>query len=214
MSLRALAKVKNFNDLVMYLNFSPSLGYVEKLVKDCRSAVDLGFGEVTWLHLVPFAGENVPNEVWEATHRQTGGKMRASYALGDIMSPRLTPGCADAVLCFDVVEHFPKVESRALLEFIQSLARRVVVITLPNGFLEELSEDGNPHHLCGWEAAEFRAEGFEVHGIMGLKSLRGGFAKILRKPRLFWWLISKLSEPYVWDRPDKAFGLLAVKKKK
>ena len=214
MSLRALAKVRTFSDVVLFGNLFPSLSYVEKLLKGCDSAVDIGFHGSGWLYLVPFAGQKVRNDVWEATLRQSGGGMHASYTLGDILNPALTPGCVDAALCMDVIEHFPKADSKAVLEFIESLARRIVIIGIPNGFLEELSEDGDPLHLCGWDAAELRAQGFEVHGYMGLKILRGAFAKVWRRPRIFWWLVSKLCEPYVWNHPDRAFSLLAVKKKK
>jgi len=213
MSLRALAKIRTFWDFVVYANFFYALGFVERLLRDCSSAVDIGFGKATWLHLVPFDGVRIQNDVWEATQRQTDYKMRAAYALDEIVNRALPPGCVDAVLCLDVIEHFPKMESQALLTYVASLARRVVVISVPNGFQEQLSEDGDPYHLCGWEAAEFRAQGFEVHGIMGPRALRGTFGRIARKPPLFWWLVSKLAESKVWNHPERAFMLLAVKKK-
>src|ERR1700682_1670065 len=127
MSLRALAKVRTFSDVVLFGNLFPSLSYVEKLLKGCDSAVDIGFHGSGWLYLVPFAGQKVRNDVWEATLRQSGGGMHASYTLGDILNPALTPGCVDAALCMDVIEHFPKADSKAVLEFIESLARRIVI---------------------------------------------------------------------------------------
>jgi len=197
----------------MVANLFPASLYVENLLKDCRSALDIGFGEGGWLRFVPFSGHIVSNETWKATMQRSGGDTPSGLVLDDIIDSTLRPGCADAVLCLDVIEHFPKAESRALIEYLRGLARRVVILGIPNGFLDELWVERDPFHLCGWDAAELRGEGFEVHGFMGLRRLRGPFAKVYRKPRAFWWLVNKLCEPYVWNRPDRAFSLLAFERK-
>ena len=53
--------------------------------------------------------------------------------------------------------------------------------------------------------------GYYVYGINGLKELREGLAKIRFKPRLFWLLISNISQYYTKNHPKKAFHLLCVK---
>jgi len=212
-SLRALAKLRTFDEVIQYVTLFPVVARIEKLMRSYTSAIDLGFADATWLRFSPFEGERIRIESLEAALRLTSEeKVLDSAALSDIRRLALPPGSADAVLCFDVLEHVPKEEGQIVLRLIQTLARRVVVLGVPNGFIEEVSADGNKCHVCGWEAPELRAEGFEVHGFMGLKNLRGDFARISRKPHLFWWLVSKLSEPYVWNRPERAFALFAVKK--
>ncbi len=209
-----MKSLRNRQDLLTYLTLFPAVRYVEKILARCSSLVDAGCGEASWLRFVKFSGNTMGIDGWEPSiwfSRQRG--IHASYVLADLREFDFSRIAPDAILCLDVIEHFEKPESAALLERLVRAARKVVVVVTPNGFVEQIPEDGNEfqRHFCGWAAEELRARGFAVFGILGLKGLRGPFGRIARKPVPFWWLVSKLSEPYVWRHPERAFSLLAIR---
>ena len=80
----------------------------------------------------------------------------------------------DTVLCLQVIEHLEKHRGSELLEELERVARRQLIVTTPNGFMPHPEVDGNPHqvHLSGWTPAEMRALGFDVEK-QGLKQLYG-----------------------------------------
>jgi hypothetical protein len=120
----------------------------------------------------------------------------------------------DAVLCCDLLEHLEKADGERLLEQAEAVARERVVILTPNGFVEQDATWGNPYqvHRSGWSAAEMRARGYEVHGMNGLRWLRGPRGSIRLRPARLWGLLARLSNPIVWRRPQWAFHILCVKR--
>ena len=119
----------------------------------------------------------------------------------------------DCVLASDIIEHLPKEQGLELLDIMEKIAKKKVIIMTPNGFLQQGEYDNNPFqiHKAGYTAKEFREKGYKVIGISGLKSLRGEFAIIKYKPKLFWLLISDLTQLFVKNKPEKAFQLLCMK---
>ena len=116
----------------------------------------------------------------------------------------------DCVVALDVIEHLEKADGLRLLEQMEIIARKKVIIFTPNGFLEQEPFDGNEwqRHISGWEVDEMREMGFEIIGINGWKALRGERAKIAIRPISFWKRISYLSGLYVTKNPEFAFQIL------
>jgi 2-polyprenyl-3-methyl-5-hydroxy-6-metoxy-1,4-benzoquinol methylase len=123
------------------------------------------------------------------------------------------PGSFDAVVAVDLLEHLEPDEGATLLDSLQRLARRRVVVFTPNGFVEQGERDGNPFqmHRAGWTPAELRARGYRVTGVHGLRALRGEEAAIRLRPRRAWALVADLTQPVVRRAPRLAYHLLAVK---
>ncbi len=119
----------------------------------------------------------------------------------------------DIVVALDLIEHLEKSDGLKLLDLMEKIAAKKVIIYTPNGFLPQGDRENNPWqvHLSGWEAKEFEARGYKVIGVNGRKSLRGAFAKVKYKPAILWNFISDISELYVKNKPEKAFQLLAIK---
>lgn len=78
----------------------------------------------------------------------------------------------DVVLVSQVIEHLTKQKGERVLDLIEKLVLKRIVITTPNGFMEQIEEslDGNIHqaHLSGWQKEDFVKRGYEVKG-MGFK---------------------------------------------
>ncbi len=66
-------------------------------------------------------------------------------------------------------------------------------------------------HLCGWEPEEFRARGYALRGLQGLRALPRAAA--LRPPLGWLWkaLAYGVLQPLAYRRPAHAHDLMAVK---
>jgi 2-polyprenyl-3-methyl-5-hydroxy-6-metoxy-1,4-benzoquinol methylase len=121
----------------------------------------------------------------------------------------------DCVIASDVIEHFSEKEALVLISQMEKVARRMVIIYTPNGFLPQGEEYGNPfqRHLSGWSVKQMKSMGYRAIGIEGFKCLRGEMAAIRWRPRIFWLMVSLLSQSVTRDFPSWAFRVLYVKLK-
>jgi hypothetical protein len=120
----------------------------------------------------------------------------------------------EVVLAFDVIEHLDKARGLIMIAEAERVGTLEVVIFTPNGFLPQGALDDNPHqfHRSGWELPEFRAMGYDVVGMHGLKDLRREESRYRVRPYVVGVALSYLSQLVLWRRPEKAFHLLAIKK--
>lgn len=169
------------------------MGEVQRTLRGCQSVLDVGCGNMSplrflkGLHTVGMDG--YPPALEEARKNETHDE----FILGDVRSlDTLVKGRKfDACIALDVIEHLPKEEGWKMLDAMEALANRRVIIFTPNGFIPQKSKDGDlQEHLSGWTAPEMRARGYEVHGMYGPKHLRGEYHRIKRNPRAFWVLVS------------------------
>ncbi|MFQ3599201.1 MAG: class I SAM-dependent methyltransferase [Chloroherpetonaceae bacterium] len=123
------------------------------------------------------------------------------------------PKSFDTVLASDVIEHFEKADGLKLLEKMEKVARKKVIVFTPNGFQPQGEFENNPYqlHRSGWTVKEMQSLGFKVVGMMGLKPLRGEFGEVRWKPKLFWHRVSVLTQPLVRNAPSLAYQLLCIK---
>jgi len=121
----------------------------------------------------------------------------------------------DCVLASDLIEHLTKEDGYKLIEKMEKIASKRIIIFTPNGFLEQGVYDNNPWqlHLSGWTVKEMQKMGYHVIGIGGWKPLRGEYAGIRYKPKFFWTMISDLSRFFVRNKPEYAFQILCIKYK-
>lgn len=123
-------------------------------------------------------------------------------------------GSFDSVVALDLIEHLEKQDGLDLLDAMERIATKKVVVFTPNGFLSQGEYDSNPWqvHRSGWEVAEMKSRGYEVIGINGWRPLRGELGYVKHKPAWFWIIFSDISQFFVRSRPEKAFQILCVKR--
>jgi hypothetical protein len=129
----------------------------------------------------------------------------------------------DIVIMIDVLEHLTKSDGHLVLETIESIARKAIIIKTPNGFVHQNEFDGNSHqaHLSGWDEHDFISRSYKVYGMSGLKFLRKSvhcdqweddLSLTMRfKPKQFWLLVAGISQLIVKKVPRICYELLAVK---
>lgn len=183
----------------------------------CESLLDVGCGERSPVH--KFSRE-IPRTVGVDAHAPSldtsrGAGIHTDYVQADVrnIGERFEPATFDCVVSLDVIEHLARADGERLLEAMERIARRKVVVFTPNGFLEQPPEPGNPHqeHLSGWTAEEMRRRGYLVMGIAGWKPLRGPYVKPRWHPHAIWERVALLTERRYESRPDQAFQILCVK---
>jgi len=206
---------KRFRDDVLGKRYERELA--AHVLPGCQSLLDVGCG--AYSPIKEFSGA-IPRRVGVDGYLPSIEKAKeqgihTDYRQSNLMDvDALFPaGEFDVVVALDVIEHFEKEQGRSLIQKLETLARKRIVLFTPNGFVRQEPTDGNQYqrHLSGWTVEEMRAMGYSVYGINGYKTWRGEFAEISRRPKkLFLWL-SRISERFVYRRPEKAFQILCVK---
>jgi len=136
---------------------------------------------------------------------------------GDIRKVRFKPKSFDTVLLLDVLEHLSKKDGEKILNKIEAIARRQIIVFTPSGFQPQAKfiVDKNPleAHMSGWSSDEMRKRGYKVRGVNGIRCLRKEsalirFSGMMEYVALF---LSISSQPFVYFLPDFAYQMLCVK---
>ncbi|MDP2587567.1 MAG: SAM-dependent methyltransferase [bacterium] len=198
---------------------------LERAVGDCRTLLDVGCG--AYSPIKSFSAQS--KQRLDATgvdafgpsiERSRADGIHNYYVQMDILkiAERFAPTRPGArhfecVLASDVIEHLPKEDGYKLLDQMESIAGKRVVVFTPNGFVRQGEYDKNPWqvHRSGWTRAEFEQRGYRVIGIGGLKRLKGEYGAIRFWPTRVWYVIADLTQRFVRGRPEHAYQLLAVK---
>lgn len=184
-----------------------------RTLKDCASVLDLGCGNnspLTTLRTQRLVGfEGFEPALAEAKARAT----HDDWVLGDVrkLGELLGERRFDACVALDLIEHLPKEDGWRLLDAMERVATRKVIVFTPNGFLPQRGHNDLQEHLSGWVPAELRNRGYRVIGFYGHKTLRGEYHRLKKRPKIFWGVVSLLSQLYVRHRPDQAAALYCVK---
>jgi len=193
------------------------IGELRSSLSGCGTVLDVGCGNASplrFLSELQLTGvDGYPPAVEEA--RTAGTHDRYLTANVVEIGEAFREEQFDACVALDVIEHLQKEDGWRMLEQMERLATKRVVIFTPNGFIPQKSQHGDlQEHLSGWEAQEMRQKGYRVLGMYGPKVMRGDYHRIKWPPRAFWVLVSMLAH-YVWTRkrPEKAAAIFCVKEK-
>jgi len=189
----------------------------QQIFPECRSLLDVGCGGDSPIQVF---SNRLEVAVGVDLHRPSLDVARArrthtAYEELDLLNirERFGPRSFDAVMALDVIEHFERSEGLLLLELMEQVARKRVVIFTPNGFLRQEAFDRNPWqlHRSGWTVGDFEKRGYRVRGVNGLRFLRTQFAQHRVRPDALGDLLSRATQVVAFDHPSIAFQLLAVR---
>ena len=186
-------------------------------LRNCQSFVELGCGvkspAVEWAKNIFAVG--IDGHLPSLLANKKSGYFKY-YVLADLDHLPLKNNSFDCVAAFDVIEHLTKHKAKMLIENMEKISKRKIIILTPNGFNSKCHlEDDSPLqiHRCGWTMDELSNRGYVVFGIDGALKLRGEQALATVKPQIVGSFLSRLSDPFVFRCPSTAFALLCIKNK-
>lgn len=125
----------------------------------------------------------------------------------------------DVVFFSQVIEHITRAEGEQILNEIEKLAKKRIIIITPRGFMEQPDEflDGNPYqvHKSGWTIEDFTKWGYKVYGVgfwpiwsyHSFGRNASNFRMVISN------IISYLMSPLIYFFPKLGAGVIAVKEK-
>lgn len=103
-------------------------------------------------------------------------KTHNEYVLCDVRKLPFKQKSFDTVLCMEVIEHLEKEEAIRLIEDMEKIARKKIIITTPVGFWVDYGRNGNPYqiHKSGFYPEDFKSKGYNVRafGINKINSFK------------------------------------------
>lgn len=218
-----LFRLRNVPVLGRVVPSLPSL--LRRDLTDIGAVLDLGCGPRSPLKDIHVGGFTVGVEAFEsyvltAREHHTHDEIIFSK-FSDLTFPTRS---FDAVILLDVIEHMSEQDSREVIAKAETWARKLVVISSPNGYIPQRALDGNPlqQHLSGWKVEEMRQLGYSCRGLAGPKWLRQEvedatmgndlFVTIRFRPRWLWFLFAAILQPITYFLPRFAFSVYSVKR--
>lgn len=197
---------------------------LKKELADCETVLDLGCGPDSPLQYCTNVKRSIGVEAFgEYVERSKKKGIHTEYVQDLIENIKFEPKTFDAVIMIEVLEHMSEEAGREAIKKCELWAKKKVIITTPNGFIEQQAIDDNKlqRHLSGWTPKMFRELGFRLHGLAGLKSLRAEkdedtmddniLVSIKYRPKLLWFVVATISQVLTYYMPKLAFELFAVK---
>ena len=122
----------------------------------------------------------------------------------------------DAVFMLQTVEHLNKKNGQSLLDQLENIAKKIIVISTPQGecLQEEYDDNKYQQHLSSWTAKDFEDRGYQVFGV-GLRAVYGSYSHIKERfslLRLPLYAVSFLLNPVANKCPQIACQMVAIKK--
>ena len=189
----------------------------QEIVPDCSSLLDLGCGSNSpisrFSSKIPY---RVGVDIFDnSICLSKKNNIHNEYIKIDILDieNEFEEKSFDCVIAIDLIEHFSKEDGLNLLRIMEKISKKKVVISTPNGFVPQNEYDGNRYqvHLSGWSYEEMVKMGFRIIGIGGWKILRGERGGIIWRPKILWFLVSRLTHFYTRNHPEHAFSILCIK---
>jgi hypothetical protein len=124
----------------------------------------------------------------------------------DIRTVNIPEKSYDTVICLHVIEHLNKDEGWKMIEKLEGIALKSVILAMPIGHFEQNAYDDNEHqeHKSEWYPGELQQRGYKVIG-QGLKVMYGENNVVKKYGTLvayIFFCISTLLEPLLFIRPE------------
>ncbi|MBI3502610.1 MAG: class I SAM-dependent methyltransferase [Bacteroidetes bacterium] len=209
---------KNLDEFLLGPFYRQFTDTIKKETNDCKTLCDIGCGFYPTLKKVTQAmnfsvGVDAHAPSLEKAKKEN---IYSEYVCSDIKKylTELPAQSFDAVMALDLIEHLTKEEGKWLMQQMERVAKKKVVLFTPNGFVPQQPYDNNPYqeHKSGWDWNEMQGCGYKVLGFGGYKTLRGERAAIQYKPRIFWKYFSYFTQLFTHKNPKHAFSILCIKK--
>ncbi len=192
--------------------------YYEKIGEELRgmlSVLDVGCGENSPIRNIKKTFFSTGVDLSESAIKKSSDRgIHDQYLVSNILDidTLFEKKSFDAVIALDVIEHLTKEDGLSLIEKMESLARKKIIISTPNGFVEQFVEkEPLQEHLSGWDCKEMKGLGYTCIGMNGIKYIPRERGAITISPSRIWGLVADFMQPLIYHVPQIAFQLLCIK---
>lgn len=217
---------KLYHNPIVSFFFPTVVRCLQNELSDCETVLDLGCGPDSPIQYCKNVKYSIGVEVFEPYLKKSKAKkIHNKYYKRDILKLDFPRNSFDAVVLIEVLEHLSAKDGRKIISLASRWAKKKVIVSSPNGFIEQKEVDNNPwqKHLSGWDYSKMSSLGFICRGLAGLKFLRQEVendtmgddltSSIRLRPRVFWFVVASLSQILTARAPGLAFELFSVKYK-
>lgn len=188
-----------------------------EIIGSCQSLLDIGCGSGNHMRrITPYLTYSLGVDIFQQSLDMADSK--GVYSETKLLSATnihlaFKMDSFDCVVAFDLIEHLEKPEGLRLLDAMERIASKKVIVFTPNGFLPQGALDGNEQqiHRSGWSVSEMRSLNYRVLGVHGIKSILGERSLPRWKPHKFWLCISVFTQPFCVMVPELSFQIFCVK---
>lgn len=161
------------------------------LPKDCESVLDIGCGRDSAVKFLDTKIFKVGVDVYKPDiDVSRAKKIHNKYLLINVedIDRYFKNDSFDCVLAIGLVEHLRKKNALILINKMEKIAKKIVMIETPSGFVNQTEVGGNSYqkHLCGFETIEFEKMGYRVLGKDALRSIRVDGGGIWKEYQLYY----------------------------
>jgi len=198
--------------LAFRLPFSARKKYdslIAKYLGDVHTVLDVGCGQGLYHSYKKY--ETTGIDIYEddlAKAKELGNYTK--LVCGDVRELPFDAKSFDAVTAFEIIEHLKKDEGIKLLDSIENIARKRVVVSTPWGNDLSPKDKWNPfmEHQSGWFPKEFTERGYKIYPVL---RIRMNFKQNLFTKVVFYGL-NIFASPIIALKPEKwCNGFIAVK---
>lgn len=137
------------------------------LDKSARTLLDVGCGPAESTEILNLRRRlrSVGVDVWTPYLRHCKARQIHDVNVrADVRQLPFREKSFDVVICLQVIEHLSRPDAERLLERLERVARRQVIVTTPVGYMPHPEVDCNPYqaHLSGWTENDFASHGYSV----------------------------------------------------
>jgi len=211
----------NLKPIESFLPFSHPNTLWRGLDKRSQSILDIGCGKGGPMENINKRGKfyTVGVDAFAPYLKECKAKgVHQEYVLCDIKNLPLRNKSFDIVLCIEVIEHLEKEDGRKLLQAMEKIARRQVIISTPVGVWrqKDIDKQLNPYqkHRAVWFPGELRSLGYKVRGC-AVRKLCDEEGLLARLPKIFAPLrplIRMSAGPLVYFLPRLGADMICFKK--
>ncbi|MFH2021704.1 MAG: class I SAM-dependent methyltransferase [Patescibacteria group bacterium] len=211
-------KIYNFKEYFRTLTPNYLLFLIKKnLPENCLTLLDLGCGDGSQVQFLPRTIKCTGVEAHAPSLKiSKNNNIHNNYVAIDVRNIQsvFKPKSFDCVLAIDLIEHLTKREALVLLQQMEIIASKIIMLQTPSGFLTQHEYKGNQlqKHKCGFTHTELQSLGYTVYGMHGPKFLRinkDGTIRILNVPLA---LIANVLDLFMRKLPKYCFNMFAYKK--
>ncbi len=182
----------------------------QEIENEC-SILDVGCGRTSALMKIRKGSFRIGIDIYKPYIEEIKGfSVHDGYCLCDVRELPFKSKSFDCAIATEILEHLEKQEAFKMLQEIERVTRKKILMTTPNCFLATYPgpyDNPDETHLSGWFYDELKNMGFKVYGFHGLKylwTIKAGQA-VPRFPKKLFAMLIDMSSSFAYKYPCKAF---------